>query len=216
MKCSGRDIRGNGRLCPSYLAGLLEPFDGRPLNKVRMAKELGVSRHTIASWLKLLESAGQALLLPHLGGGGKPLLWLRSASFRGSRIQTVIARVAPILPEARFCWWRTGRVRRIDLVVETPTERVGFAFCALAEPFNREIWPLRIAHRRGVIQRGFLLHDGRRAFLGFAVLNGLPWTRFLEDLRFWIEYRPTREVEFAVRMRINFLPYRLAEPPADR
>ena len=119
--------------------------------------------------------------LPFFGEVKRPLVYLRDC-----RIEVIAARIQSFLPEARFFWWKTGRIRQIDLIVVTPAERIGICFSAVPSPPARAWRPLDIAYRRGVINRGFLLHAGDQRFVVARVVRGLAFSTFLHEAAAWI------------------------------
>ncbi len=126
-------------------------------------------------------------LLPHYGERRKPKLYLRPPlGFRGACVEAVIRSMERLGIELQFFWWKTGRVREIELLAVLPAERIGFRFVAKRLVRPRDWWPLRIAHRRGVIHRGFLLHEDDQAFVTARVVQALPVEMFLKEFERWI------------------------------
>ena len=184
------------------LVALLGPFNGKVVNTAAISRELGVSRRTGRSRLRALERDGRLRLLPFYGGGGRSLLYLPQ-SFTGACVDAVITRMLEILPESRFFWWKTGRTRRIDLLAVTGREQIGFRFCSEPMVRNGDWWPLRIAYRRGLIQRGFLLYTGTQSFVVAAVVQGLPLGAFFKELESWILIRRSKEEAREAQTRLN-------------
>ena len=156
-----------------------------------------------------MEHLGLVRRLPFHGGGRRPLLYIRPGcvqsppSFRGTLVDAVIRGLLPMLVDPEFSWWKTGRIRQIDLLAEGRLESVGFCFSSNLNTLNRDWWPLRLALRRGLIQRGFLLHPGERAFFASAKVFALPAAEFVADLRAWILGRESNCVAIRAMDRIN-------------
>ncbi len=181
------------------LALLLSEWDGRVLNTAKIGKSLGVSRPTALAWIRSLERQGYVRLLPFLGRGGKRMLYLRDGfDFRASCVEAI----ARLFPKSRLSWWKTGRVRRIDLVVDADGERVGFCIAASPLRYNRYWLPLRRALQRGLIQRGFSLHNGEWGFFVSPAIYSLPLSAFLKDAKYWVLSRFT---EWEARRAIGLI-----------
>jgi Winged helix-turn-helix DNA-binding len=165
------------------LAACLWEWNGRPLNVTAIARRMEVTRPTARARLRKLESEGMIILLPCLGRG-RPLIYLRH-SFAGYWVHTIIRQILEISPEATFSWWKTGRVRQIDLIARFEGRCFGIQISA-NDQRNSAWWPLLIARRRGLIQRGYFLHAQTRAFTIRRDLFGLPLSGFAENLDAWI------------------------------
>jgi hypothetical protein len=152
--------------------------------------------------VKALEREGLIRLVPSFDTSKRPLLYLPE-SFLGSCVEAVTARILEVAPESRFSWWKTGRVRKIDLLADIRPKRIGFCFCESWIPQNRNLLPLRIAQKLGVIHKGYLLHCGNRAFAAGPAVIGLPLTAFLSETRDWILRPTTRRETGMVLARIN-------------
>jgi len=182
-------------------------MNGNPLNTALIARQIGVSRPTALSRVLALQRHGLLRLLPHFGGHSRPLIFLRnsygvdSSSFRALCVEAVGTTLQLIDAEAQFFWWKTGRVRRIDLLATMQELRIGFCFSA-PPLYRRKDWkPLLIGYDRGLIHRGFLLHGGSRAFGLGTALQALPLRKFLEEPREWIFDRLTsRRASEAMRL----------------
>jgi hypothetical protein len=190
---------------------VLASWDGKVLNTAAISRELGVCRRSCVAVLRTLERQGRLSLLPFHGSGGKSLLYMRE-SFRGLCVAAIIKRMREIAPESRFSWWKTGRVRRIDLVAATAREQIGFEFTTAPVVNNRDWWPLRIAYRRGLIDRGFVLYPGDRAFVVGAVALGLPLDAFFDEMDAWILVRRTVKESRDALDRINESRCRACSP----
>jgi hypothetical protein len=156
--------------------------------------------------VQALERAGLVRLLPFFGGHHAPLLLLRdgcgadSVSFKAFCVDMSIRALPRILPAARFLWWKTGRVRQIDLLVTTTGERIGFCFTVLPPLRNREWLPLAIALKRGLIHRAFVLHSGKRAFRVHRGILALPLAEFFRRPGEWAFQTSAQEVAQAMRL----------------
>lgn len=190
---------------------ILTEWHGCRLNTAAIARRLGVSRPTVNARLHTLEREGLVRLLPFFGGGRHPLLYLRAgypigqAAFRAVCIESIVTRLQTFLPESRCHWWHTGRMRRIDLLVETAEERIGFCFSDRCLTGNKELIALRRAHRTGVIHRGFLLDPGNRAYFTARVVVGLSFAEFMLEIEDWIMRRRTAAESLEALARINRL-----------
>jgi transposase len=180
----------------SRLRAVLRSFEGNPLNATGIGAELGVSRTTAASWVRAFDAAGLVRLLPFYGGGRRPLL------SRHDR-EPLIRRIRQIVPDCRFFWWKTGRVRTIELIVETGKARIGFCFDDTGYARRRDWLPLVIAARRGVIQYGYVLDPGPRACFACAHVRILPSDLFLRDAAEWLLGCATQREVLEAMMRIN-------------
>ncbi len=192
--CLGKDIES--------LIGLLAERNGKPLNAAAIGRQFGFSQTTAMAWVKDLAHQGFVRLIPSFEAVRRPLLFLPE-SFLGSCVEAVITTLTDVAPGSRFFWWKTGRVRQIPVLAETGQRRLGFCFCAFRVPQKRDWWPLRLACQRGLIQRGYLLHTGSRAFAVNPSIFGLPFAAFLSEPEDWINHRTTIKEASAVLARIN-------------
>ncbi len=87
-------------------------------------------------------------------------------------------------------------MRQLDLLAVAGDLRLGFCFCGSPLPRTRDWFSLRKAARRGVIQRGFLLYPGDRAFLVCRKVEALP-------LPAWLRLRPSSRNDQEARLLIN-------------
>jgi hypothetical protein len=158
------------------------------------------------SWIRAYEKAGLIRLLPFYGKSRKPCLLVRSEYSEpkmGFGTEQLIERLQAFLPDCRFFWWKTGRVRVLHLVAELPTERIGFCFSTSPVPRHRDWLPLAIALEQGVIHRGFLLHaDDGASYRGFSIAL-LPLRSFLQEPEEWILHRRTWRDGRDALQRIN-------------
>jgi hypothetical protein len=194
---------------PRRLIFQLIPWNGKPLNTAELARRFNVSRPTIAARLDTLQSLGLLRLLPFLGNGGKPLLYLRIATggglaaFQGFCVDAVISSIQELEPGSRFYWWKTGRVRQIDLVATVGEHNTGFCFSPSCLPRAGDWRLLRIGLQRGLIHHGYFLYEGAHAFVVAGKLQALPLRPFLEELHAWLTERLEPSVAQEARWRIN-------------
>jgi hypothetical protein len=90
-------------------------------------------------------------------------------------LELLIARLSKISPGCRYFWWGTGRVRRIELLADLGEERAGFCLCLRRVPQPRNWLALQRAWQRGLIQRGFVMYNGRHAFNVNRVVQVMPY-----------------------------------------
>ena len=187
-----------------FLVGSLWEMSGQALNVSAVARRMKVTRPTARARIRKLEREDLILLLPGLNGG-RPLLYVKG-TFAGAWVSRVIERIRESRPDASFFWWRTGRVRRISLISQVGGRRIGFQF---SEDIiqNRTWWPLVIARHRGIIQRGYLLHAGTRAFSIRRDIYGLPLYLFTDRAEDWMfRFEDPREI-MATIIRYNSKPF---------
>jgi DNA-binding transcriptional ArsR family regulator len=189
----------NRALCARFA-----PWNGRHLNATAIARKLDVTRQTVMGWLRELEQDGQVRTLPLYGGHGRPLLYLPDSLY-GFCLHAIVRRLSRILPECQFSWWKTG-TRKIDLLASSGELRLGFCLCLRAVPRRKDWLPLLIAHRHGLIERGFLLHEASHAFVAAKGVQGLPTRAFLLEIDQWILCRG-ETAEREARGRINSRSY---------
>jgi DNA-binding transcriptional ArsR family regulator len=186
----------------ALLCARFAPWNGRHLNATAIARRLEVTRQTVAGWLRALEREGLVHTLPRYGGHGRPLLYLTDSSY-GFCLHAIVCRLSRILPECRFWWWKTGKVRKVDLLALSGELRLGFCLCLQALPRRKDWLPLLIACRRGLIERGFLLHEGNHAFVAAKGVQGLPTRAFLLEIDKWTLCRGDAATAREARCRIN-------------
>ncbi len=174
------------------LADLLAEWNGKPLNTAAVARRLGVSRPTAVARIGALERAGLVRLVPFFGGTQKPLFYLldrfllSSESFRAFCVDSTARVVLKKYPKALFFWWKTGRVRQIDLLVAIGAARIGFCFSNSPFTRNRHWYPLALGFLQGVIHYGYFLELGKRAYSRGQVIKAMPFSLFLADPEGWI------------------------------
>ncbi len=179
------------------LATLLARWNGRPVNITEIAGFLRVSRPTASARIRELVRDGRVRLLAFFGPGGKPLLFVRhlygpgSECFRSYCTEAVIERIKALFPSACFFWWKTGTVRRVDLLVVLGQSRIGFCFGDTRSRQKKDWHALRVCVRRGLIQRGFFLYRGCGAFHAAPMVIGVPLNAFLAETGDWILRRRT-------------------------
>ena len=186
----------------SRLPEVLASWSGKTFNTAAISRQLGVSRPTVVKYVNALERAGLVRLLPFYEGRKRPLLVLASSS-HGLWTESIVGSLKLIAPESRFFWWKTGRIRLIDLIVDLGTERIGFRLVASPLPGRRDWFPLDIASRRGVINRGFMLHAGRWAAVAARAVQIIPFDSFMPEIEDWIFHRKTVKDGRDARARIN-------------
>ena len=187
---------------PECLAAVFAHWNGKPLNVAAIARRLGVSRPTARARLEKLEREGALRSIPFFKGGRKPLLYVRK-SYPGCHVDAIMKEILSFSPESRFSWWKTGRVRQIDLIAEVGQKRFGFCFSDFGIAQTADWMPLRLGYRRGVIHHGFLLYGGSHAFIMRREINCLPLGAFLPDVEEWILRRCDPQEARAARERIN-------------
>ena len=191
------------------LAALLAPMDGRPLNTAAIARMIGMSRPSAVSRVLALQSCGRLCLLPRLGENARPLLYLFDgcnagpASFRTFGLEAVSRALYGIDPDFQYYWWKTGRIRRIDLLAMGGDKKLGFCFFSSELCPRRQWLPLVIGRERGLIQRGFLLHGGNRAFGLSRSIQALPLREFIREPAEWVCGRQKSRQASEAMMRIN-------------
>src|SRR5208283_3546377 len=107
----------------SRLPEVLASWSGKTFNTAAFSRQLGVSRPTVVKYVHALERARLVRLLPFYEGRRRPLIFLVSSP-RGTRAESIIGRLAQAVPESRFFWWKTGRVRLVDLIIDLGNERI--------------------------------------------------------------------------------------------
>jgi hypothetical protein len=108
------------------------------------------------------------------------------ASFTSYWTETLIAKLRVVFPHSRFSWWKTGRIRQVDLLAEIGELRIGFCLCRHPPSGNRERAPLLIARERGVIHQGYVLHRGTDSYMAARGVPALPMEEFMREMTEWI------------------------------
>ena len=160
------------------VAAYIEDLDGKPLNTAEIARRLGVSRRTAVDRI-----AGLVRLVPFLGGGHKPLLYLKNGrtDFKGICINVIMDRL-----RADFFWWKAHRTRRIDLIAKIGDTRIGLCFCDDWRVRRRDWAPLGFGAWRKAIDFGYFLDMGNRRYTRGGAIKAMPLEWFLADLDNWI------------------------------
>jgi hypothetical protein len=175
------------------LLGMIAHHHGGILNASQLGRSLGVTYHTINSYLDILEGYFLLRRLPPLRiNVGKrlvksPKLYLRDTgvlhyllgitserqllespqrgnSWEGYLVEQITARESLLHEGSRFYYFRTHAGAEIDLVAERGQERTGFEFkCALS--VSRNDWSnLRRALAEGLIHKGCVVYLGERTY----------------------------------------------------
>lgn len=180
---------------------VLSSLSGVRLNSAEVGRLLGISHPTAFAYLRHLEEVGLVTRVPHYGGGKRPLLiaW-EDPSPRASLLRTL----QDLRPDCRLHWWECTRARVVSLLADLGNGRVGFCFSSAQRPGRRDWLPLALAINRGVIDRGFLLHAGDRAFKphGLPVFC-LPLHLFTEQLGEWMFAWRAPTESWQAMVRIN-------------
>jgi hypothetical protein len=115
--------------------------------------------------------------------------------FRGRLIERLIALQQALRPQSRFWYWSVPGGCGIDLVVETePGRRIGFQLRRTASPQRWDCNRLRFAWQEGLIERGYLLYTGRRAYFTCRIVAVVPFRPFLARYGEWAGLRSNRDV----------------------
>jgi len=201
---TGKPVCAAYRACRARarLPEVLASWSSKTFNTAAISRQVGVSRPTVVKYVNALERVGLVRLLPFYEGKKRPLLVLASSS-RGGWTESIIRRLKEIVPESRFFWWKSGRIRLVDLVADLGTERIGFCFVASPLPGRRDWLPLDIASRRGAINRGFMIHTGSWAAVAARVVQIVPFNSFMAEFEDWILHRRTAKDSQEARARIN-------------
>ena len=164
----------------------------------------------LLSWKK----PGMIRLLPSLAGR-RPHVLLRDGRLlqelgagRLAVMRTFLTeRIATTLNRSRCFQWEAGKVKRMDLVVATPQESIGFLFTERAILRNRDMVSLRLAIERKVVGRGFLVYCGAYAFVAARTILVLPIEEFLCNMEQWLACRSFREAHGLLRQRNCCAPF---------
>ena len=192
-----RDLTRQGtRLSPvemRRLLGMLAHYHGGLLNVSELGRAMGISYHTLATCLDILEghflvrrlapyhaNVGKRLVkspkvylrdtgvLHHLLGitGERKLLESpqRGASWEGFMIEHVAALEALAHPGSRLYFYRTHAGAEIDLVVDRGQSRIGYEFKCAASVGGRDWATLKAAIAEGIVQEGRVAYLGPRSF----------------------------------------------------
>ena len=183
---------------------------GQSLNASATGRRLGLSCHAVSHRIAALEKAGMIRILPSLASRHfhvllrdcrllRKLGGIRRALFQTCLTEHITAVYTSWAPSTRYFQWEAGRVKRIDLVVRTGWETVGFCFKECLVPRNRDWAPLRLGLESGVIDRGFIIHRGTGAFVTARVVIALSVRNFLGQLDKWLSCRSFPEARRLLR-----------------
>lgn len=161
---------------------VLASFSGKTLNASAIGRKLLVSHTTAAEWVHDLERVRLLWLVPFYGGHKRPLLILATTDSPASRLMEALQRIRSV---QRIYWWKSGG-RTTQLVADLTAERVGVSICESIFPRRKDWLPLIIARRRGVIQRGFLLHAEAGASIKAPAVVAVPMSAFVAEPERWI------------------------------
>jgi hypothetical protein len=151
-------IGGSVREPPEILPGLdwhipraadllkeVAAINGQALNASAMGRRLGLSCSAVSHRIAALEKAGIIRILPSLACRHSHALLRdcrllqklgcdRHSLFLTCLTERITAGYASCAPSTVYFQWEAGRVKRIDLVVLTSSERVGFT--GIGRPFD--------------------------------------------------------------------------------
>lgn len=211
-----RDLASHGlRTSPPGMRrvlGMLAHVHGGLLNASELGRSLGVSYHTVASYLDILE--GHFLvrrLRPWHGNLGKrlvksPKLYLRDsgflhhllgirtqadllhsprrgASWEGFLVEQVMAMERLTREASQFWFYRTQAGAEIDLVVDRGTECIGYEFKCATSATRGDISGMQAALGDGVISRGFVVHAGPNRYPLADRVEAIPAQNLLSGYR---------------------------------
>ncbi len=185
---------------------ILADWHGKPLNYSILGKELGVSSKSAQIrirclvenkliWLlhplptELITSSHRVRKSPKLyltGSTQSPGYLAEEVQFRSRMIKTVCSHEAARNPSSKFWYYGGYGKTHIELVVQTPSKRIGFVFLRESHP-NRWCWSYcKRVLARNIVQGGFVLYSGRRIFFVARRLVILPTREFLHHYRRWM------------------------------
>jgi predicted AAA+ superfamily ATPase len=173
--------------------GMLAHQHGGLYNASDLGRSLGVSYHTISSYLDLME--GHFLirrLSPYFPNIKKrfvksPKIYIRDSgilhyllgissersllespkrgnSWEGLMIEQIIAREMLQRAGSQFYFYRTHAGAEIDLIVDRGTERIGYEFKCSVSAGKRDWTNLKTGIDDGVIHKGLVVYMGEREF----------------------------------------------------
>jgi predicted AAA+ superfamily ATPase len=210
-----RDLAGYGlKTTPQEMLrflGMLAHVHGGLLNASELGRSLGVTFHTVRSYLDILE--GHFLirrLQPWHTNPGKrltrsPKLYLRDcgylhsllgistqeellrsprrgASWEGMLIEQVITSEELAHVGCRFWFYRTQSGTEIDLIVEHGEKRVGYEFKCSVSVRKHDASGLRAGVADGVITRGRVVYAGSRHYPLTDTIDAVPAETLLGQL----------------------------------
>jgi len=192
----------NGESLRETLA-VVATWQGVPLNFSTIGKQLNISCPAAKARVLNVVEADIAWLLNPLPASidsrarKSPKLYLTGSTqspgplaeevrFRSRMIKTVCAHEAARNPSSKFWYYGGYGKTHIELVVQTPSKRIGFVFLQEPHP-NRWCWSYcKRVLARDVVQGGFVLYPGRRIFFAARRLVILPTGEFLKYYRQWM------------------------------
>jgi hypothetical protein len=188
--------------------------NGQSLNASAIGRRLDLSCHAVRYRIAALEKAGMIRVLPSLAGR-RPHVLLRDGRLlqelgagRLAVMRTFLTeRIATTLSGSCHYQWEAGRVKRIDLVVATSQESIGFLFTERTILRNRDLVPLRLGFERKVVDRGFLIYCGAYASVAARMILVLPIEEFLCNVEQWPACRSFREARELLRRRNCCAPF---------
>ncbi|MDL1960083.1 MAG: ATP-binding protein [Deltaproteobacteria bacterium] len=173
--------------------GMVAHLHGGLINASQLSRSLGVSYHTIQSYLDLLEghflirrlepffvNIGKRLvkspklyirdsgMLHHLLGISSERQLLespkRGSSFEGFIIEQIIALENMRRSGSRFYFFRTHAGAEIDLMIDRGQEKIGFEFKSSMSVNTHDFATLRASIKEGIIARGYVIYLGKRNY----------------------------------------------------
>ena len=192
-----RDIPRHGTKISSIqirrLMGMLAHQHGGVYNGSDLGRSLGVSYHTISSYLDLMEGHFLIRRLPPYFPNIKkrfvksPKVYIRDSgilhyllgissersllespkrgnSWEGLMIEQIIAREMLQRVGSLFYFYRTHAGAEIDLIIDRGTERIGYEFKCSVSAGRRDWANLKTGIDDGVIHKGFVVNMGAREF----------------------------------------------------
>jgi predicted AAA+ superfamily ATPase len=190
--------------------GMLAHVHGGLLNASELGRSLGVTYHTVGSYLDILE--GHFLirrLQPWSGNLGKRLVKTpkvfvrdsgllhyllglrderdllqsprRGASWEGCMIEQLIALERLRYTGSQFWFYRTRAGVEIDLVIERGSQRLGYEFKCASSVGGADASGLRMGLADGVISAGWVVYLGNRRFPLADQVEACPAAELLAD-----------------------------------
>ena len=209
-----RDLAGHGlKTSPQEMRrfmGMLAHVHGGLLNASELGRSMGLTYHTITSYLDILE--GHFLirqLQPWHSNLGKrlvkkPKLYIRDsgllhyllgiktqrellqsprrgASWEGLLIEQVIALERLARAGSQFWFYRTRAGAEVDLILDRGEERLGYEFKCASSVSRGDATGLKAALADGVISRGYVVHAGSREYPLSDKINALPAPKLISS-----------------------------------
>jgi predicted AAA+ superfamily ATPase len=190
------------------LLGMVAHYHGGILNASDFGRSLGVSYHTVTSYLDLLEAHYLLRRLqPYHANIGKrlvksPKIYLRDTgvvhyllgianerlllqapqrgrSWEGYLVEQTICHEQLSRAGSQFYFFRTHAGGEIDLIVDRGQERIGFEFKAALSVVPGDWANLQRGLGDGVIGRGYVVYLGQREFTASERIQVVNATNFL-------------------------------------